>query len=99
MTYSHAETEATCVESVRVLQFLRETFWIAISCKDRPAMSNCEEYMWLHQRYAQALTSWLRTANSPDTANDKIEKQDRDATFRALSDHTLNCRHCNSVAG
>ena len=42
-------------------------------------MSNCEEYMWLHQRYAQALRSWLRATNSPDTANDKAAEQERDA--------------------
>jgi hypothetical protein len=84
---------------VRVLQFIRETFWIAISRKVRPAMSNCVEYISLHQRYAQALTSWLRAANSPDTADDKAAEQERDATFRALSEHTVNCRHCTSVAG
>jgi len=60
-------------------------------------MSNCEEYMWLHQRYAHALTSWIRTSNSPDTADDKAATQERDATFRALSDHAIHCRHCNSV--
>jgi hypothetical protein len=62
-------------------------------------MSKCEEYMWLHQRYAQALRSWLRAANSPDAANDKAAEQERDATFRALSEHTVNCRRCNSGAG
>jgi len=85
--------------TVRVLQFLRETFWIAISRKVRPAMSNCVEYMWLHRRYAQALTSWLRATTSPDIADDKAAEQERDATFRALSEHTVNCRHCTSVAG
>jgi hypothetical protein len=62
-------------------------------------MSNCVEYMCLHQRYAQALTSWLRAAHSPDTREDKTAEQERDATFRALSEHTVNCRHCNRVAG
>jgi hypothetical protein len=57
-------------------------------------MSNCEEYMWLHERYAHALTIWLRTTNSPDIADDKAEEQERDATFRALSDHTRYCGHC-----
>ena len=62
-------------------------------------MSNCVEYMWLHQRYAHALTSWLRVTNSPNTTDDKAAEQERDATFRALSDHTLNCRHCNTLDG
>jgi hypothetical protein len=62
-------------------------------------MSNCVEYMWLHRRYAEALTSWLRTANSAETTNDKSAEQERDATFRALSDHALNCGHCNTLNG
>jgi hypothetical protein len=61
-------------------------------------MSNCLEYMLLHQRYAQALRSWIRATNSPDTADDKAATQERDATFRALSDHAVKCPHCNSVA-
>jgi hypothetical protein len=62
-------------------------------------MSNCVEYMWLHQRYAQALTSWLRVTTFPDTPDDKAAEQERDAAFRALSDHKVNCLRCSSAPG
>jgi hypothetical protein len=84
---------------LQIFNFLRETFRIAIPREDRPAMSNCVEYMWLHERYAQALTSWLRISHLPDIIGDKAAEQERDATFRALSDHTLNCLHCNTSDG
>jgi hypothetical protein len=62
-------------------------------------MSNCLEYIWLHQRYSQALRDWLRSAISPEIANDKTAEHERDATFRALSVHKENCRRCSSQTG
>jgi hypothetical protein len=61
-------------------------------------MSNCLEYILLHQRYSQALRDWLRATNSPDTANEKAAEQERDAGFRVLSDHREHCPRCNSQA-
>ncbi len=57
-------------------------------------MSNCLEYMQLHQRYADALRSWIHATRSSSAADDKDAQQERDATFRALSDHRANCRRC-----
>lgn len=57
-------------------------------------MSNCLEYMRLHQRYAHALRSWIHATRSSATAHDREAQQERDATFRALSDHKANCRRC-----
>jgi hypothetical protein len=76
--------------------FPGEYFWIAISRKGRSAMSNCLEYIWLHQRYSQALRDWLRATNSLATANGNAAEQERDATFRALSDHKERCERCSS---
>ena len=56
-------------------------------------MSNCLEYMRLHQLYADALRSWVHATRS-GTADDKEAQQERDATFRALSDHKANCGRC-----
>jgi hypothetical protein len=102
LTYSQSEEakqRAGKYLHVQVLQIIREILLIAIPRKDRPAMSNCVEYVLLHQRYARALTSWLRVTSFPEAANDRAAEQERDAAFRALSDHKVDCRRCNSGAG
>jgi hypothetical protein len=61
-------------------------------------MSNCLDYMRLHQRYADALRSWIQATRSSGTAEGKEAQEERDATFRALSDHQANCRRCENKA-
>jgi hypothetical protein len=57
-------------------------------------MSNCLEYLNLHQTYVEALGRWSAASLIKDDRECNVAEKERDLGFRNLSLHTETCSQC-----
>jgi hypothetical protein len=57
-------------------------------------MSNCIEYLDLHQTYVEALRRWSAASLIKDERGCQVAEKERDLGFRNVSRHRETCSQC-----